>query len=594
MAALAADAATAKGGHLGPLHGVPHTVKDAIETAGIRSTGGAVELSEHIPALDAPAVASLKRAGSVVFGKTNLPRWSGDGQSYNELFGVTNNPWDLTRTPGGSSGGAAAAVAAGLTSFEVGTDIGGSVRLPSTFTGIWGHKPSFGLIPTLGYLDCVGGGRVEADVNVFGPMARSVEDLELLLDVMAGPTPDRSPAWRVELAPPRHARLGDFRVGAWLDDPACPIDGELQAVLETAVDALERAGAKVDRVARPGIDFAEAAKLGAQLISVAASVSVSAEEMAALAEKSRGGANNAQRHHGWLARDLRRTELRAAWAEYFRSYDILLCPVSVTSAFPHQTSGNWRDRSLTVNGVERPYIDLIKWTSTVGMAYLPVTTPPLGLTAGGLPVSVQVVGPYCEDRTALRFAACWPRSPAAATSNLPAGPERHSHLVAPRACGRTGPVDLYDVMRTTFAARDYTSDEVPDDVLYRVLDHARFAPSGGNRQGWKVIVVRNAQTRKRLGELCLPALRVAAGQLRAGEVYWQRVTPTTVDTAAAATDESLPLVVPQFAHLDELPLALVVAVDLRQVASMDKDLDRVGVVSGASIYPFAWPCRSSP
>lgn len=404
IAARAADAATAAGETLGPLHGVPHTIKDAIETAGIRSTGGAVELTDHVPERDAPAVASLKRAGSVLFGKTNLPRWSGDGQSYNELFGVTNNPWDLTRTPGGSSGGAAAAVAAGLTSFEVGTDIGGSVRMPSSFSGVWGHKPSFGLIPTLGYLDSVGGGRVEADVNVFGPMTRSVDDLELLLEVMVGPTPDQAPAWRVELAPPRHARLADFRVGAWLDDPACPIDDELRAALEAAVDVLDRAGVKVDRAARPEIDFAEAAKLGAQLISVATSVSVSDEDMAALAEKSRGAANHAQRHHTWLARHLRRTELRAAWADYFGSYDILLCPVSVTSAFHHQTDGNWQNRRLTVSGVERPYGDLINWTAMVGMAYLPVTTPPLGLTTDGLPVSVQVVGPYCEDRTALHFA----------------------------------------------------------------------------------------------------------------------------------------------------------------------------------------------
>ncbi|MCC6438751.1 MAG: amidase [Acidimicrobiales bacterium] len=404
VAARAADDATAAGGELGPLHGVPHTIKDAIETAGIRSTGGAVELAEHVPLHDAPAVAALKRAGSIVFGKTNLPRWSGDGQSYNELFGVTNNPWDVTRTPGGSSGGAAAAVAAGLTSFEVGTDIGGSVRMPSTFSGIWGHKPSFGLIPTLGYLDCVGGGRIEADVNVFGPMTRSVEDLELLLGILAGPTPDRAPAWRVELAPPRHTELREFRVGAWLDDPACPIDDEIAAVLADVVSALEGAGVTVDRHARPAIDFAEAAKLGTQLISVATSVSLSAAELDALAEKSRGAANLAQRHHTWLARHLRRTELRAAWAEYFRAYDVLLCPVSATSAFTHRTEGNWRDRTLTISGAERPYTDLVNWTSMVGMAYLPVTTPPLGLTASGLPVSVQVVAPYCEDRTALHFA----------------------------------------------------------------------------------------------------------------------------------------------------------------------------------------------
>ena len=148
-----ADAASQRGESWGPLHGLPITIKDAIATAGIRSTGGATALRDNVPTSDAPAVASLKAAGAIVFGKTNLPEWSGDFQSFNEMFGTTNNPWDLTRTPGGSSGGAAAAVACGMTSFELGTDIGGSVRLPSAFCGVFGHKPSWGLIPTFGYLD---------------------------------------------------------------------------------------------------------------------------------------------------------------------------------------------------------------------------------------------------------------------------------------------------------------------------------------------------------------------------------------------------------------------------------------------------------
>ncbi|HEV7761066.1 MAG TPA: amidase family protein, partial [Acidimicrobiales bacterium] len=165
-AATAADEATARGDALGPLHGLPVTIKDAIETEGIRSTGGAVELIDHVPTRDAPAVARLKDAGAVVFGKTNLPRWSGDLQSYNEMFGTTSNPWDPERVPGGSSGGAGAAVAAGFTSFEVGTDIAGSVRIPSHFCGVFGLKPSYGLIPQRGYLDHVGGGTTDADINV--------------------------------------------------------------------------------------------------------------------------------------------------------------------------------------------------------------------------------------------------------------------------------------------------------------------------------------------------------------------------------------------------------------------------------------------
>ena len=152
-----------------------------------------------MPAHDAPAVARLRAAGAIVFGKTNLPRWSGDVQSFNELFGTTNNPWDVTRIPGGSSGGPAAAVAAGFTAFELGTDIGGSVRIPSHCCGTFGLKPSFGVVPQRGYLDSVGGGTTDADINVFGPMARSADDLDLLLSVLAGPVPDDEPAWRIEL-----------------------------------------------------------------------------------------------------------------------------------------------------------------------------------------------------------------------------------------------------------------------------------------------------------------------------------------------------------------------------------------------------------
>ncbi|HAP78365.1 MAG TPA: hypothetical protein DCR14_20070, partial [Acidimicrobiaceae bacterium] len=180
----AADAAAHRSEWWGPLHGLPITVKDAIDTEGIRSTGGATELRSRVAVADAPAVARLKAAGAIVFGKTNLPEWSGDWQSFNDMFGTTNNPWALDRTPGGSSGGAAAAVACGMTSFELGTDIGGSVRVPSAFCGVFGHKPSFGVIPTLGYLDEPNGGATESDVNTFGPIARSAADLRLLFDLL--------------------------------------------------------------------------------------------------------------------------------------------------------------------------------------------------------------------------------------------------------------------------------------------------------------------------------------------------------------------------------------------------------------------------
>ncbi|HAQ42793.1 MAG TPA: amidase, partial [Acidimicrobiaceae bacterium] len=177
------DRRRAKGETVGVIEGLPMTIKDAIAVKGVRSTGGAVELADHVPEQDAEVVSKIKTAGGIVFGKTNLPRWSGDIQAYNDIFGTTNNPWDLDCGPGGSSGGASAAVAAGLTPWEIGTDIGGSIRLPAHFAGVCGHKPSFGIVPQVGYIDHVSYGLTDADVNVFGPLAKTVNDLELLFDV---------------------------------------------------------------------------------------------------------------------------------------------------------------------------------------------------------------------------------------------------------------------------------------------------------------------------------------------------------------------------------------------------------------------------
>lgn len=416
-AAQAADAALARGEAIGPLHGLPITVKDALATAGMRSTGGAVELADHVPVEDATAVARVRAAGAVVLGKTNLPRWSGDLQSYNELFGTTGNPWALDRVPGGSSGGAAAAVACGFSSFELGTDIGGSIRVPAAYCGVFGHKPSYGVVPSFGYLDHVGGGSTEADVNVVGPLARSAEDLELLLDVLAGPGPADAVAWRLELPPPRHQRLRDFRVAAWLDDPAAPVDDSVAAVLEQVAAAVEGSGASVDRAARPALDFASAAALGKGLISVATTPAVGDEPFArlcAMADERRAGDDPrgvgealdafTQRHRAWLRADVARAAARRAWAEFFTRYDVLLCPVTLVPPFPHQQEGSFAERLVTVNGQPRPYPGLIDWTSLIGSAYLPVTVPPVGRTSDGLPVGVQVVGPYLEDRSALLVA----------------------------------------------------------------------------------------------------------------------------------------------------------------------------------------------
>lgn len=386
-----ADSAIANGESWGPLHGLPITIKDAIATAGMRSTGGSTALQNHVPETDAPAVAALKAAGAIVFGKTNLPEWSGDWQSFNDMFGTTNNPWDLTRTPGGSSGGAAAAVACGMTSFELGTDIGGSVRVPSAFCGVWGHKPSFGIVPTFGYLDEPDGGGTESDVNTFGPIARSAADLRLLLDVLAQPTADRAAAWRLELPEPTVTSPRGLRVAAWFDEPELEVDAGMAAVLHLAADRLQEAGAMVDRLARPTLDVRTAWRLGARLIGAAVSVS--------------DDADRGLTHRDWLFMHRERARLCVVWAEFFRRFDVLLCPVTLVPAFEHLQEGLWSDRVIEVNGRPRSYIEMEGWPALIGGVYLPSTSAPVGRTEAGLPVGVQVVAPFLHDRTAIQVAS---------------------------------------------------------------------------------------------------------------------------------------------------------------------------------------------
>lgn len=360
----AADRMLAEGKTIGPLHGIPITIKDALEVAGMRSTGGATELRNNIPERDAPVVRALREAGAIIFGKTNLPRWSGDVQSFNEIFGTTCNPWNAARVPGGSSGGAAAAVSAGLTSFEVGTDIGGSIRIPASFCGVFGHKPSWGVVPASGYLDHQAGGTTEADVNVLGPIARSAEDLELLLGILLrkeGPLV-------ASLAPPP-ADVKSLRVAAWLDDPFCPVDSEVGRVMNAAVDRLEAAGVRVDRSARPEIDPAQAAGLGLWLVSAAMSPSRPPAEVLEGSGLESGPAGPT--HLEWLARHAEREAIRARWAAFFQRFDAILLPISFVPPFPHDQHGHFASRTLPCNGQRRSYMDLVLWAILTGMAYLP-------------------------------------------------------------------------------------------------------------------------------------------------------------------------------------------------------------------------------
>ncbi len=388
-----ADAEAERDEWRGPLHGLPITIKDAIETEGIRSTGGAIELSDHVPHADAPAVARLKAAGAIVFGKTNIPRWSGDIQTFNEIFGTTNNPWDVTRTPGGSSGGAAAAVASGFTSFELGTDIGGSVRMPAHCCGIFGLKPSFGVVSQRGYLDRVGGGTNDVDINVFGPLARSAADLELLLGVLAGPEPQRSSAWSLNLPAPRKPDPSQLRVGVWFEAPGVPIDSEVLRLLQNAAAQLAALGVKVE-VAHPPIPSQEQLDLFFQLISAAI-----APSMPDSIAEAMGGS-----HLGWLTAQQRRAELKLVWAQWFEQFDALLCPVLPTPAFPHDHADSIADRQLLINGKSESHTALLHWLGLIGLMELPSVSTPVGRTNSGLPVGMQVVTAYLRDREAIAIA----------------------------------------------------------------------------------------------------------------------------------------------------------------------------------------------
>jgi amidase len=414
--AARADEALARGEVWGPLHGVPFTIKDSLETAGLRTTCGHPPLADHVPAADAVAVARLRLAGAVVFGKTNVPTLAADVQTYNPIFGTTRNPWRVDRSPGGSSGGAAAALAAGLTGGDLGSDIGGSIRTPSNWCGIYGHKPSWGVIPQRGHIPGPPGSLAEADLSVIGPLGRSPDDLALGLEVMAGPLPEEGVAWGLELPGPRSESWRGYRVAAWFDDRAYPVDDAVRAVLEKAVEAIRSSDLQVDDAARPGIQLADLVQTYMELLIPLVLMSLPAEQErrleAAAASLPPGMAGPLARtvrnlklqHREWLVADERRAQIRATFGTFFRDFDVLLMPVTGVAAIPHDSDRPIPSRTIIVNGEPHPYELLFGWIAPATMAYLPATVAPVGRTAEGLPVGMQIVGPYLEDRTTIDFA----------------------------------------------------------------------------------------------------------------------------------------------------------------------------------------------
>jgi amidase len=366
-----------------------------------------------MPEKNADVVQSVVDAGAVVFGKTNLPIYAGDFQSYNDVYGQTGNPWNPERTPGGSSGGAAAALAAGLTGFEIGSDIGGSIRNPAHYCGVYGLKPSYGVIPMRGHIPGPPGLLFEGDIAVVGPLGRAAADLALGLDVLAGPDELEATGWRLALPPPRRERLSDFRVGVWLDHPLCPVEAEVGERLQAAVDAIAKRGAQVDEKSRP-VDGAASYSVYVKLLFGVLANGLPPEVLAGFDAALPGLGDAAgpqadmvrglsQRHRDFLRVEEQRAQLRQRWREYFVEHDVLLLPVMPTVAFPHDHSP-YPTRTISLNGATFPYIQQLFWAGLTNVVFLPAVAAPVGLARSGLPVGIQIAAPYLEDRTAIRFA----------------------------------------------------------------------------------------------------------------------------------------------------------------------------------------------
>ena len=417
-AARAADAALARGERQ-PLLGIPVTLKEPFNVAGLPTTWGFPHFRDFQPAEDALVVSRLKAAGAVIIGKTNIPIGLRDFQSYNEIYGTTNNPWDLGRSPGGSSGGSGAALAAGFGPLSIGSDIGGSIRVPAHFCGVFGHKPSLGLVPLRGYsLPPAPPVPGQGDLAVVGPMARSASDLALALDVIAGPDEMRDGiGYRLALPAPRHDDLRNFRILVIDTHPLMPTGEAVRSAIGRLAERLARSGARVARSSAALPDLAESARLYMKLLNAARSprltptalaeaqglaTALAPDDRSLQAERARGWA---MIHREWLATDAARLQLQQKWHQLFREFDAVIYPAAAVPAFPHDHSEPFDARQLDIDGKLHPYADAcFIWADPATTCGLPATAVPIERGPTGLPIGVQIIGPYLEDRTTIALA----------------------------------------------------------------------------------------------------------------------------------------------------------------------------------------------
>jgi amidase len=414
-----ADARRARGEDA-PLLGLPMTLKESINVRGLRTTAGMPFWKDFRSEHDAPVTARVKGAGAVVMAKTNVPQMLADWQSSNPVYGRTNNPWDLARTPGGSTGGGACALAAGLTPLEFGSDIGGSIRVPAAFCGVYGHRPSETAMPRSGQFPFPPLPNAAVVMGVQGPLARSAEDLEVALDVAAGPEAGEGAAWNLSIPLSRRQRLAEFRVAVLPPIEWLPLDSEIAAALDGLASRLGRLGCLV-KTSQPDVlgDHREHYALYLTLLAAVTSARVPAEQRRARLDVmrtrddewsralQRGIESGAPDFVAWGAQ---RERFRSAWRAFFREWDVLLAPSFFVPAYPHWDKP-WPEtptsiaRTLDVNG--QPVLEELGlvYPSVATLAGQPATAFPMGLTRGGLPIGLQAIGPYLEDRTPIRFAA---------------------------------------------------------------------------------------------------------------------------------------------------------------------------------------------
>ncbi|OYY03842.1 MAG: hypothetical protein B7Y73_05815 [Acidocella sp. 35-58-6] len=394
---------------LPPLYGVPMTVKESFDVAGLPTTWGVEASRRNIAKTDAVAVARFKAAGAVVLGKTNVPVMLADWQSSNPVYGTTNNPFDLGRSPGGSSGGSAASMAAGFAALDAGSDIGGSLRDPAHYCGIYAHKPTFGVCAMRGH--SLNNNFAPPDISCIGPMARSAKDLALGLSVMAGPEAIES-GWQLALPKPRITSLKGLRVAIMADHEICPVEDDISQSMLALGKFLKRAGAKVSTTARPAFDAAAAYENYMLLLNSALSARMpdkvidkmrdilgdaAADDVSPVAMTARGVLLE---HRIWLRANEERARMRALWAEFFNDYDVLISPVGSTAAVLHDHSGNMSERSITVNGKPMIFGQQLFWAGYSCNFGLPATSAPLGHTQSGLPFGMQIIGaPYADYQT---------------------------------------------------------------------------------------------------------------------------------------------------------------------------------------------------